>query len=296
MARASGKVILCGEHAVVYGVPAIAAGISRGAEATAERSAEARIHIGEDAFDPGSEVATAYARLLASLDAPACTTRVQVEIVVGSGLGASAAIAVATARAVLDAIGDDHDRQRRVLAAASAFEEVFHGNPSGIDTAAAASAGCIWFCRGSEPELIRLPAALLVAVGIAGPPASTKLMVDGVRALKQRRPELVQKALDGIESLVRNAKLCLEAGDVDGLGKLMNLNQMLLAGLHVSSVEIENACGIARDAGALGAKLTGAGGGGAVIALVDRDATKVLDAWRANDIQCFAAEVGARGE
>ncbi len=296
MARASGKVILCGEHAVVYGVPAIAAGISRGAEATAKRSDFPRIHIGEDSFEPGSDVATAYGRLLASLGAPACATRVQVEVAVGSGLGASAAIAVATARAVLDAIGDDGDHERRVLAAASAFEEVFHGNPSGIDTAAAASASCIWFRRGTEPEVIRLPKHLVVAVGIAGPPASTKLMVDGVRALKERRPEMVQKALDGIESLVRNAKLCLEAGDIDGLGKLMNLNQMLLAGLHVSSVEIENACGIAREAGALGAKLTGAGGGGAVIALVEGDATNVLDAWRANDIQCFAAEVGARNE
>ncbi len=296
MARASGKVILCGEHAVVYGVPAIAAGISRGVDATAQQSAAAQIRIGDERCDAGSDVATAYGRLLASLGAPPCTTQVQVEIVVGSGLGASAAIAVATARAVLDAIGDNTDRQRRVLEAASAFEEVFHGNPSGIDTAAAASASCIWFTRGSEPEVIRLPAPLVLAVGIAGPPASTKLMVDGVRALKQRRPEVVQKALDGIESLARNAKLCLEAGDIDGLGKLLNLNQMLLAGLHVSSVEIETACAIAREAGALGAKLTGAGGGGAVIALVESDATAVLDAWREGGIQGFAAKVGARDE
>jgi len=132
---------------------------------------------------------------------------------------------------------------------------------------------------------------LVLALAVAGPPASTKSMVEGVARLRERRPELVQKTLDGIEALVKNAKLCLEAGDLPGLGRLMDLNQMLLSGLFVSTEGIENACHLARQAGALGAKLTGAGGGGSVVALADLDPEPVLAAWRSVGLSCFAAEV-----
>lgn len=93
--------------------------------------------------------------------------------------------------------------------------------------------------------------------------------------------------------MVNNAKLCLEAGDLPGLGSLMNYNQMLLSGLFVSTEGIEHCCGLAREAGALGAKLTGAGGGGAVVALCDRDPEPVLAAWRAGGIECFGSYVRA---
>lgn len=98
----------------------------------------------------------------------------------------------------------------------------------------------------------------------------------------------------GIESLVKNARLALEAGDVTGLGRLLDLNQMLLSGLMVSTEEIETACRVAREAGALGAKLTGAGGGGAVIALCEADPEPVLDAWRRQGLTCFSTRVAAR--
>jgi mevalonate kinase len=116
-------------------------------------------------------------------------------------------------------------------------------------------------------------------------------MVDSVARLKARRPELVQKTLNGIHSLVSNARLCIEAGDLAGLGKLMDLNQMLLSGLFVSTEDIENACHVARQAGALGAKLTGAGGGGAVVALVESDPARVLAAWQKLGLRCFATAV-----
>jgi mevalonate kinase len=108
-------------------------------------------------------------------------------------------------------------------------------------------------------------------------------MVDAVARLRQRRPEVVGKAFEGITSLVRNARLAMEAGDKIGLGRLMDLNQMILGGLFVSTEEIERMCGIARDAGALGAKLTGAGGGGCVVALAGgaTNAQRILDAWTA---------------
>jgi mevalonate kinase len=118
-------------------------------------------------------------------------------------------------------------------------------------------------------------------------------MVESVARLAARRPELVDKAVTGIKALVDNARLCIEAGDLPGLGKLMDLNQMLLSGLMVSTAGIEAACETARRAGALGAKLTGAGGGGCVIALADLDPEPVLEAWRAEGLECFAATVGS---
>lgn len=287
MARAGGKLILLGEHAVVYGVPAIAAGLDRGAEASARPAAEPRLVVGDVAASPddGSDLGRAFGAVIAELRAPAAEVELRVEIPAGCGLGASAAMAVAVARALQpDATRD------AILAAAHAWESVFHGNPSGVDTAAAAFGGCIWFVRGQPPVALKVGAPLPFAIGIAGPPASTKEMVESVARLRQRRPQVFEKSLEGIRSLVQNAKLCIEAGDVVGLGKLLDLNQMLLSGLHVSNEGIERACQIARESGALGAKLTGAGGGGCVIALAD-DPQSVLAAWRNHGVDGFAAVV-----
>jgi len=294
MARANGKVILLGEHAVVYGVPAIAAGIERGVEASARPAHGSSLRIADRHAAPGedSDLGRAFGALLTSLDASDLAVEARLELPPGSGLGASAALGVAIARAVLEARGARAD-PKRVLAAAAAWEGVYHGNPSGVDAAAAAHDGCVWFDKAHGLEPIALARELVLAIGLAGPPASTKLMVEGVARLRERRPDVVDKALAGIEALVKNAKLCLEAGDLPGLGSLMNYNQMLLSGLFVSSEGIERCCGLARDAGALGAKLTGAGGGGAVIALCDGTSEPILAAWRNAGIECFGSHVRA---
>jgi mevalonate kinase len=295
MARANGKVILLGEHAVVYGVPAIAAGIERGVEAHAEAAPVGRLSIGERqaVVGDGSDLAAGFDALLGELGVGTFAVDARLELPPGSGLGASAALGVAIARAVLGAAGVPADATR-VLAAAAAWEGIYHGNPSGVDAAAAASDGCILFDKANGAEPIELATDLVLAVGLAGPPASTKLMVEGVARLRERRPELVDKSLAGIRALVQNARLCLSAGDLPGLGSLMNYNQMLLAGLFVSTEGIERCCAIARDAGALGAKLTGAGGGGAVVALCDADFEPVLAGFRAAGIECFGSYVRAR--
>ncbi|MBX3129640.1 MAG: mevalonate kinase [Polyangiaceae bacterium] len=295
MASSSGKVIVCGEHAVVYGVAAIAGGIARGAHAQATPSEHSVLRLGDRVVRPSddSELGRAFRQLAGALPTPPCDVTVTLKLPAGAGLGASAAIGVAVARALLDAGPpvEPRDRDALVERAALAWESVFHGNPSGIDTAAAARGGCIYFRRGQPPVSVAVPTPLVFAIGLAGPPAPTREMVESVARLKERKPELVQKALDGIAALVENARLCIEAGDHVGLGKLLDLNQMLLAGLHVSSEDIELACAVARDAGALGAKLTGAGGGGAVIALCSGDAAPVLAAWGARGISGFPARV-----
>jgi mevalonate kinase len=294
--RASGKVILLGEHAVVYGVPALAVGLDRGVEVELEPAKMASMVIGERRAEDGdgSDTARALVALLGALDAAPVAVTARLELPAGSGLGVSAALGVAVARAVLGVTGPaSPDVRARVLAAAAAWEGVFHGAASGIDAAVAESGGCIQFSRAEGIEPVRLGRPLPLVIAVAGPPASTKSMVSEVARLRERRPAVVEKAFDGIRALVKNARLCLEAGDLPGLGKLMDLNQMLLAGLMVSTEGIERACDIARKAGALGAKLTGAGGGGVVVALADLDPEPVAAAFRENGIDCFSATVSA---
>jgi mevalonate kinase len=294
VARANGKVILLGEHAVVYGVPAIAAGIALGARARAAVSKIAEVRIGESIYraGDGSALGRAIEALQQTLGLGPHRVEVELDLPPGAGLGASAAIGVAAARAVLEAQGLP-DTRERVLEAAAQWEGVFHGNASGIDAAAASHPGCLLFTRERGAEPLPVAKQLELAVGLAGPPASTRVMVEAVAKLGETRPELLDKTLAAVRSLVNNAKLCITAGDLPGLGRLMDLNQMLLSGLFVSTEGIETACALARESGALGAKLTGAGGGGAVIALCDGDAEPILASWRDAGISCFATSVTA---
>jgi mevalonate kinase len=301
--RAWGKVILLGEHAVVYGVPALAIGIDRGALAwvesdKAENSGPCRLFVegwdlsvSEDQRD--HDLARAFRALLEAERAKGRTleglsVRARSDLPPGGGLGCSAALGVAIARAVSPGISIED-----VQELAMAWERIFHGNPSGVDAAVSSRGGGVFFQKGRGLEPVRLKHSLLVCVGSTGIASSTKTMVDAVARLRERRPAVVEKTFEGITSLVRNARLAMEAGDRVGLGRLMDLNQMLLGGLFVSTEEIERMCGLARGAGALGAKLTGAGGGGCVVALVGGAsiADRVLEAWKGEGFSGFSTRL-----
>ena len=304
-AQARGKVIVVGEHAVVYGVPAIAAGIDRGARASARpasagaSSLEVRLAEGEpirvDENEEAEPLGRAFGALMASArkkrEVGALDVMVSTDLPAGAGLGCSAALGVAVARAVCGAVTDDEAREH-----AMAWERVFHGNPSGIDAAVAALGGTLLY-RRTDGESVLEPIAgrapLVFAVGHSGSASSTKTMVDSVARQRAAQPAVTQKTFDAIDAVVRNARLAIEAGDVRALGKLLDLNQMLLAGLLLSTQEIESMCDAARESGALGAKLTGAGGGGCVIALTEAraDAERVLRAWSELGRTGFVAEV-----
>ena len=297
---ACGKVILLGEHAVVYGVPALAVGIDRGARAEVKpleagpcrllvRGWNMSVRENEEHHD----LARAFRALLDAAredqpGLPPCSVEVEADLPPGGGLGCSAAMGVAIARAIEPTLPDDALQER-----AMAWERVFHGNPSGVDAAVAARGGCVFFRKGEALERVRVRGTMHLCIGSTGIASSTKAMVDAVARFRARRPEEAARSFEEVRVLVQNARVAVEAGDRFALGRLMDLNQTLLAGLMVSSPGIERLCALAREAGAMGAKLTGAGGGGCVVALVPSTAVgeAVLAAWKGGGFDGFLTAV-----
>ena len=285
MAFAHGKLLLFGEHAVVYGEPALAAALTVGVAATVTGRTAARLTVPawsiDVAGDADHRVAAALRALRAALpfDASGYDLHLEASLPAGAGVGSSAAMAVASARALAAAAGHLLTPDQ-LFEAAMAAERVFHGNPSGLDHAVAIHGGLMHFVRGNPPRMrpVALGASfrLLVAQVEAG--ADTGRMVAAVAALREAHP--VARALcTDIGALVAEAEAALTAGDHAAVGRLMNLNHGLLSALGVSTAGLDAAVHAARTAGALGAKLTGAGGGGCMVALVtDETAPAVASA------------------
>ena len=292
-ASAGGKVILLGEHAVVYGSGAIAVGLDHGAHAEVREAAVSELVLGEQRHVPSSEperapAARAFAALLGSLGAAGIAAEARLAIPAGAGLGASAALGVALARAVQQLLIRSTGRTPAIAPAALAWEHVFHGNASGVDTAAAEHGGCLSFRRGQVPRALRLVRPLELVVALVEPGASTRRMVESVASRRDAEPARVDRLLDSIATLVERAEASIALGDYAILGPLMSENHELLVALGVSTPQLDQACRWALDAGALGAKLTGAGGGGCAVALVDASRrAAVLEAWSGRALRCW---------
>jgi mevalonate kinase len=285
-AVACGKIILLGEHSVVFGQPALAAGLARGltleASPLPERGNPIELSIPDWNLDlrltPGSEhpVARACLDVLAHCDGPVTGWRIEghARVPCGAGLGSSAALTVALAR--LAGVVDLND----VIAASMVGERVFHGTPSGIDSTVAARGGVLAFVRGEPSEVVELAAPLHLVVIPSGIPRQTGLMVAGVRARRERLPEVIDPILVALGQLVRRGRVALGRGELGEFAELCNIAHELLGALGVSIPTLDRLCATAVQHGALAAKLTGAGGGGCVFALCDTpvSAQRLLDA------------------
>ena len=284
-ATAPGKIILFGEHAVVYGRPAIAVPLSQ-VRATAviqsSRSKGVQLHapdLGVDTSleDAGPEDAIAMAvrqvQDAAGLDQlPHMTITVTSEIPIASGLGSGASITAATVRALagyldLAQLATDEWVSRLTYE----VEKVHHGTPSGIDNTVVAYEQPVYFVRRQPLNLIETfeiaePLRLLVAD--TGVSSSTKTVVTDVRRSWQAAPRRFELIFDGCGHIAVAARAAIESGNQLEIGRLMTRNQALLVEMTVSSPELNHLVEVSMGAGALGAKLSGGGRGGNMIALV----------------------------
>jgi mevalonate kinase len=283
-ASAPGKVILFGEHAVVHGIPAIAAPVSsvRATCTIDPQPPYTGITLSAPSLPVGfrpidfAQPADAFSQTLrlafralrtAFTDARLTLTS---DIPIASGMGSGAAIAAAMMRAISAYLNTTLPPDR-LNALIYEVEKLHHGTPSGIDNTVIVYERVIGFQR--QHPVIYLPVArpFMLLIGDTGHAASTREAVAGVHALRAHSPEQVTACFDEIREISLQARRLIAHpdGSLYALGELMNRNHSLLQALTVSSPALDMLTQVARDAGAFGAKLSGGGRGGIMIALVD---------------------------
>ncbi len=279
-ASAPGKIILFGEHAVVYGHPALAVPVTQ-VHADVEISDSHHAGIWVDAPDISlhAELSTlsstnalrtaieSVSQALGISNPPSLNIKISSSIPVASGLGSGAAVSVALIRALSSTVHHPLSDER-VNALAYEIEKLHHGTPSGIDNTVIAYARPVYFVRGQPIETLHVGAPFTLVIGDTGVSAPTKESVGDVRKLWEADKPRWEKVFEQVGQIAQQARAAIETGDVSALGPLMDANHALLQALTVSSAELDRLVLAAKNAGAEGAKLSGGGRGGNMIALV----------------------------
>lgn len=298
-AEAHGKAIVLGEHSVVYGFPALAAAVPGSLTLRAAALADPRapstlrfpawgLELGLDARSE-HPVARACLEVLGHCDGPLTGWAIEGDsrLPAGAGLGSSAALTVALARLALGPQAPVEE----VVAGSMAGERVFHGEPSGIDSEVAARGGLLRFVRGQAPTPVPLVAPLTLVVVPSRVGRSTAEQVAKVRARVEGYPSLARPLLEVLGRSVDQGIEALAARDLPRLGEIMQIAHELLSALSISSPVLDALCSTALRHGALGAKLTGAGGGGCILALPGPEPGDLVDAFVAEGYEPLLVEL-----
>jgi mevalonate kinase len=276
-----GKVILFGEHFVVHGVPGIVSAIDLKANAEVKKIGEG-ITINDERKGAKGYTEKKRTQQKESVERMLKTMGINsektfLEIWLGgnlpsfSGIGASAASSVAIARAIAEEL-EMKLSDERINEIAYEAEKAYAGTPSGIDNTAATYGGLIWFKKNlsggpNTIERLSIREPVEIVIGNTGVVADTKKMVASVAERKRENPEKYDPLFNQAESLAFQARKALEDFDLRKIGRLMNENHGLLQEIEVSCKELDYLTNLAREQGAFGAKLTGGGGGGCMVAL-----------------------------
>ena len=274
-----GKVILLNEHFVVYGIPAVASAIGAKTTASVELLPGSGYELRDERPESPGYKGEKFEQQKESLDIMLKFMKVDTQhryvitlggdLIAASGVGASAASCAAIARAFSQELSLNFSDER-INEVAYEGEKGYHGTPSGIDNTAATYGGLIWYRREGSAQLMermRLRNPVEIVMGNTGKVADTKSVVAGVKERKEKDPEKYTRLFQDADQLVRNARRELEDFNLEKVGAYMNENHRLLQEIGVSSPELDSLVKVARDAGAVGAKLTGTGRGGYMVAL-----------------------------
>jgi mevalonate kinase len=279
---APGKIILFGEHAVVYNRPALAIPVtqvyvdvevldsSRKGIWINAPEIELRAELGSLSADHpvGSVILKVFQRLGIST-LPALDVSIESAIPVAAGLGSGAAVSVAIIRALSGHLNQPLTDEE-VNNLAYEIEKLHHGTPSGIDNTVITYAKPVYFIKGKPLELFKAGKPFTIVIGDTGVPAPTKKAVADVRRLWVRDQYTIEDIFNEIAQISLVGRSFIESGRPELLGELMDQNHEYLQTLTVSCPELDHLVGTARKTGALGAKLSGSGRGGNMIALVNQ--------------------------